>query len=97
MVTSRNKVDDPEIKLYGKLITVTNCQRNVGVILAENMKWDKHIGTVLSRARRLLGVLKKLSRYLSISVFVNFYKAYIRPIFEYADIVWSVLLQVQAD
>ena len=38
MVTSQNKVDDPEIKLYSKLITVTNCQRHLGVILAANMK-----------------------------------------------------------
>ena len=82
MVISRNKVDDPAIKLYGKLITVTNCQRHLGVILAANMKWDKHIDTVLSRARRLLGVLKKLSHHLLISALVNFYKVYIRPILE---------------
>ena len=38
MVTSQNKVT--EIKLYGELITVTNFQRHLGVILAANMKWD---------------------------------------------------------
>ena len=86
-VTSRKKVDDPEIKLHGKLITVTYCQRHLGVILAANMKWDKDIDTVLSRARRLLGILKKLSRHPSISALVNFNKAYIRPTLEYADIV----------
>ena len=61
------------------------------------MKRDKHVDTVLSRARRLLGVLKKLSQRLSISALVSFYKAYIRPILEYADIVWSGLPEQQVD
>ena len=92
MVTSRNKRHDPETKLCGKLITVTNCQRHLDVILAANMKWDKHIDAVLSRARRLLGVLR-----LSSSASVNFYKAHLRPLLEYADIVLSNLPQQQID
>ena len=65
--------------------------------MSADLKWNHHVDYILARARRILGVLRKLRSFLSVEASVTFCKSYIRLILEYADIVWSVLCKIQAD
>ena len=76
---------------YGKPIKTANCQRHLGVVLASDLRWSRNVDV----QTRPLGILKKLRSSLPASV--AFYKMYIRPVLEYADVVWRSLSMTQAD
>lgn len=101
MITSRNLPtnysDTAPIYLYGEPLPRGSQQRHLGTIISADLRWSHHISHILNKARRLLGVLKRLRSSLSQQGLLRFYKTYIRPILEYADIAWSGLPQCQAD
>ena len=99
MATTRTvaSVPVPSIYLYGESLQSASSQRHLGVMLSADLRWSCHIDFVLSRAARLLGVLKRLRSSLSMQASIAFYKLYIRPKLEYADVVWCGLSKHQAD
>ena len=71
--------------------------RHLGVMLSADLRWSCHIDFVLSRAVKSLEVLKRLRSSLSMQASIAFYKLYIRPGLEYADVVLCGLSKHQAD
>ena len=62
---------------------------NVGLWITHNLKWDHHINKSVQKCSTLLGLLKPLKFKLNRPVLEKIFLSYIRPIIEYADIVWS--------
>ena len=62
-------------------ITKTEAVKDLGVILADNLKWDKHIDKLFSRATNLIYINFKTFKYINFNV--NLLKLFIRPILEY--------------
>ena len=82
---------DPPITLYRKPLATVSQHRHLGLILSSDLRWTPHVDVILSKASRLLGVLRRLSSSLSQAALSAFYMIYIRPILEYANVVWGKL------
>ena len=80
--------------LYEEPLPIIMSQHHLGVILSSKLSWSSHVDHIISSAARLLSALKRL---ISQRALVLFYKTYIRPTLEYADIAWSNLSKCQAD
>ncbi|KAI8510960.1 hypothetical protein Bbelb_118760 [Branchiostoma belcheri] len=65
----------------------------LGVILQNNLHWDKQVNHMVGKASRKLYFLKRLKRFnVSHSDLTTIYTGYIRPILEYAAPAWTPAL-----
>ena len=53
------------------------------------MKWNAHIESILDRASRIIGIVRKLKYVFSRRALNQTYISFIRPALEYASIVWD--------
>ena len=62
----------------------------LGLTIANNLSWEKHIATICSKANKRLHYLKLLKRCsVSVDDLLHYYKSVIRPTIEYACPVWQ--------
>lgn len=76
------KSDGTEIAVYDEV-------KYLGVTLTSNLNWEPHITSICERALRKLSFLKRRLRDAPSSVKLNTYKTLVRPVLEYADIIWD--------
>ena len=54
-----------------------------------NLMWTDHISNVSKKMSTNIWLLSRIKRYLSIEHRVVFYKSYIQPHIDYANLVWG--------
>lgn len=75
--------------LSGAEIKHVNTVKYLGVTITQSLKWNAHIDQVSARAFKQLGFLRRKLSGTSPQVKLTAYKTLIRPILEYAAIVWN--------
>ena len=66
----------------------TNKERDLGIILQDNLKWDNHISNIIHKANYILGKLRNIFKNWDIRTFKVLFTSYVRPILEYGSIAW---------
>ena len=82
--------DCNENKYHLKVVT---SEKDLGITFQENLKFEEHISNVVSKANRLLGLVKRTFSYIDRTVFLTIYKSIIRPVIDYGDSVWNPSLK----
>ena len=67
-----------------------NEHKHLGLILESKLSFSQYINEKIKIARKSLGIIKYLSLYLSIKTLELIYKLYIRPHFDYCDIIYHI-------
>lgn len=75
--------------MNGHSLATTQCEKDLGVYFDNALKFDHHINTIINRANRMLGIVRRTFSYLNKETFCQLYKGLIRPHLEYAVPVWS--------
>jgi ribonucleases P/MRP protein subunit RPP40 len=70
-------------------VTSSSSLRDLGVIISETLKSNDHCTAIVSKARRLTGLLLRTFKSRKSSVIVPLYKTLIRPLLEYATPSWN--------
>ena len=96
-IQRRNLPLKMNISLNGFELNQVQSQRHLGMVISSDLRWKDHIERAISRGCQLLGLLKRLRNSLTTSALSSFYCAYIRPIVEYASVVWCGIPQYLAD
>lgn len=60
----------------------------LGVIFTTNLSWSKHINSVCTKSLKKLGYLRRTLRTSPYETKLLMYKTLIRPVLDYASIVW---------
>ena len=63
-------------------------QKDLRVLIDDKLKLAPHIQAMVKKTNRNLGIIKRTFSYLDKAMFLNLYKALVRPHFEYASTVW---------
>jgi len=86
-----DKNENPKYVINGKEV-VKSCNAKVlGVILDSELRWNKHIDYIESKAFKRLGLVRTISRGISDeNIKKMLYQSTIRPILEYCSCVWGV-------
>lgn len=61
----------------------------LGVTVTSNLKWRKHVEIICNKARRKLWYLQRTLSNSTRECKLTAYKTLVRPILEYASVVWS--------
>ena len=71
------------------LINFVENHKHLGLTLSSSAKWHVHIENILSSASKILGIMRSNKFKLSRKALNNVYASYLRPVLEYASVVWD--------
>ena len=69
------------------MITEVDSHKHTGIIFTNDMSWNYHIKTIVDKAYKRLGILRKHKFNLDRRSLDKIYKVFIRPLIEYGNII----------
>ena len=70
------------------MILKVGAHKHLGLILDSKLLFVNHINEKIKLAKKGIGVLKYLSQYLALKTLDQMYKMFVRPIFDYCDVIY---------
>ena len=71
------------------LIKEVDCHKHLGLIFNNKGTWSEHIKDISTKAWKRLNIMRKFKFILDRSSLQKIYFTFIRPLLEYADIIWD--------
>ena len=94
--TKKRSALDPTVQLHdGNNHPIQRCTvyRYLGVTFSSNLTWSEHISNISSKARRQIGLIyRNFYKFLTSASLLRLYKSTVRPLLEYACVVWDLFL-----
>ena len=84
----KHKTDHPELTFNDVPVAREKSTKHLGVYLDVRLSFSKHIREALIKAKKGISLLKCISKYVSRKVLDMTYKLYIRPHFDYGDVIY---------
>ena len=88
----RNK-SDYAYKMRDDKLERVKQEKDLGVTFDASLSFEIHMAEKISKANRMTGIIRRTFHYLDKDMFLNLYKALVRPHIEYANQVWSPRLK----
>lgn len=79
--------------IEGTMLNSVTLQKDLGITVTNNLKWETHIIEIVKRANSLLYMIRKAFSYITAGLFLKLYKTYVRPLLEYGYQIWSPYFQ----
>ena len=76
-------------QMNGKSLDQVMEEKDLGVIIDNELKFHRQTATSVKKANRVLGIIKKSFSHLDESTLPLLYKTLVRPHLEYANVVWG--------
>jgi hypothetical protein len=87
--TKRQKPLHPQLKYDNQIIESVSNHKHLGVTLSSSLSWRTHVFNIYEKASKRLNLLKGLKFRINRANLDNLYKALIRPILEYSNVLWD--------
>ena len=84
----KDAVIHPAVLFNGSEVAVKIEHKHLGMILDSKLNFHSHIREAIIKARRGIGIIRFLSKYVSRDVLDQIYKLYVRPHLDYGDIIY---------
>ena len=88
LLISRNKNEHMWAILDRDIVWESNDVKLPGIILDNNLKFDKHEANICSKANRKLSALTRVAKFLPFKKRHTLFKAFIESQFKYYSLVW---------
>ena len=79
----------PNISLNNVQVERASQQKHLGLLLDEKLNFKEHVDSTISKLDRGIAVLKKLRYSLPRKPLITIYKALLRPLLDYGDIIYD--------
>ncbi len=83
------------LKVGDKHIKQLNEAKLLGIIIDENLTWDKHIYKMCNKISKRLGLLKRLKKFIPSNTLIMLFNSLVLPHFDYANVVWGTVCGTQ--
>ena len=77
------------------ILSVVHKHLYLGVTLDDHLSWSTHITNITNKATKMLNFLKRHLSKCSVDTKANAYFLMVRPVMEYACVVWDPHYQTQ--
>jgi len=74
-------------------LAASECERDLGIQIASDLRWSNHVNTIVSKANRVLGMLLKTFTSRDKDLWKLLYVSLVRPHLEFASTVWNPYLK----
>ena len=72
----------------GVIVSTESEQKQLGLILTENLSFTKHVYEKIKKADKHVGLIKKASMYLPYTTLNQLYKTFARTHLDYCDVIY---------
>ena len=86
----KSSPNHPQLIFNGTVVAKVNEQKHLGLILDSNLSFKKHLNEKIIKAKKIVGILKHLSKCLPLKTLDQMYKALVRSYFDYCDIIYHI-------
>ncbi len=93
----RNTVAHPQLLMNTVNVSEVECHKHLGIYLSNDGTWHQHIDYITGKAWRRIHIMRKLKYILDRKSLEIIYLSFIRPLLEYADVVWGNCTQYEKD
>ena len=84
----KNKLHHPALTFNGSYVKQVSEHKHLGLVLQNNLSFEKHLDEKIRKANRIIGMLRHLAKFLPLKTLDQMYKALVRPHFDYCDIIY---------
>ena len=88
-ITHNKDKSTTRYQVSGHELRNVSSYKHLGVIMANDLTWTKHVNGTDHNANKVVGLLKRTVGSKNKDIFSILYKSLVRPILEYASPVWS--------
>ena len=85
----RDKLVYPPLQFNNNDVQSANSQKHLGLVLDSKLDFNEHVNNKINKCNKSIGIMKKLSLTLSRNSLLTIYKTFVRPILDYADIIYD--------
>ena len=85
-----SRPNHPPLFFNGTPLTNVNEHNHLGLILDSKLSFDKHVNEKIIEAKKGIGIIKHLSRFLPLKDLDQMYKTLVRPHLDYCDIIYHI-------
>lgn len=71
------------------ILKTSHLEKDLGILIDNKLKFDQHITSIVGKANRMVGLIRRSFDFLDAHSFQLLFKAMVRPILEYGQVVWS--------
>ena len=89
LTRAKNNILRPSLIFDHVQLDYVKTHKHLGLTLSDDCTWHAHISNISSSASKVLGTMKLLKFKLKRATLNQIYISYLRPILEYASIVWD--------
>ena len=82
-----------EYNLGGETLLETKEEKDLGVLIDNELKFSRHIRGIVAKANRMIGLIKISFECIDSEMFLNLYNSLVRPLLEYCVQTWSPHLE----
>ena len=80
----------PQLFFNGNVVKKVNEHKHLGLILDSGLSFKKHLDEKIIKAKKNIGIIKHLSKFLPLNTLNQMYKALVRPHLDYCDIIYHI-------
>ena len=80
----------PQLAFNGAPVKTMNEQKHLGLILDSGLSFTKHLNEKIIKAKKNIGLINQLSKYLPLKTLNQMYKAFVRSHLDYCDIIYHI-------
>lgn len=88
-ITRKKKPLTFPYSINGHQLTSVTSNRYLGLVLTSDLRWNEHVHYIEKKAMQKLGYLRRTLRQSTQEIKLLAYKTFIRPLLEYASVVWD--------
>ena len=92
-----NKPYHPPIVMNNQIITEINTHKHLGLTFSNNCTWHEHLAQIKAKVWQRINIMRKLKFVIDRKSLQTIYFSFIRPLLEYADVLWDNCKQYEAN
>ena len=79
----KNKPHHPALFFNGSYVTRVSTHKHLGLVLQNNLSFEKHLEEIMRKANRVIGMLRHLNKFLPLKMLDQMYNSLVRSHFDY--------------
>ena len=84
----RSKPFHPPLSFNGSSVPIFDDHKHLGFFIDSELNFLRHVKEALTKARKGIGVIRFMARYVTRDVLDQMHKLYVRPYLDYGDVIY---------